>query len=329
MPGLVISLDFELFWGVTDSRTVGVYRNNVEGEWNAIPRMLMLFRQYGIRATWATVGMLMCRDYQQWHAIRPAVLPTYRRRNCSNYAYDQVVRTHPKLFFARPLVEQILATPGQELATHTYSHFYCAEPGATPEQFIADLECAEFIAADLGVQCRSIVFPRNQIRADFTAALTKARIRIYRGNPDHWLYRDGHSTPGGPAGRAVRFADTWLPLTGTHTGGVACSGGVLNVPASLFLRPWSRRLSALEPLRLTRLKQAMTIAARANELCHLWWHPHNFGVNTEQNLAALESLLQHYLALQDRYGMRSACMADFAPADGQNAACGAGEGSAG
>ena len=129
----VISLDFELFWGVADSRTIANYRNNIEGEWEAIPRMLTLFRQYSVKASWATVGMLMCKDYEHWLEMRPSVLPDYHRLQCSNYSIDEVVEENPKLFFARPLVERILATPGQELSTHTYSHFYCGEVGATPE----------------------------------------------------------------------------------------------------------------------------------------------------------------------------------------------------
>ena len=312
MSTLVISLDFELFWGVADSRTVAGYRNNVEGEWDAVPRMLALFRQYGIPATWATVGMLMCRNHAQWCEIRPSVLPGYFRQQCSTYSLNTIAREYPKLFFARPLVEQILATPGQELATHTYSHFYCGEEGATPEQFIADLACAQTVASDMGVQYRSLVFPRNQVRKEFVAALAKVGIQVYRGNPDHWLYRDGHFTPSGIAGRAVRLTDAWLPLAGAHVAHAEAVNDLVNVPASLFLRPWSRWLAALEPLRLARLKQAMTTAARSGGICHLWWHPHNFGVNMEQNLAVLESLLQHYLRLQDRYGMRSLTMAAVA-----------------
>src|SRR3989344_618887 len=235
MSSLVISLDFELFWGVADSRTVAGYRNNVEGEWNAIPRMLALFRQYGVRATWAAVGMLMCRNHAQWREIRQTVLPGYLRQCCSTYSLDSVVRENPRLFFARKLVEQILETPGQELATHTYSHFYCGEEGATPEQFAADLMCAQAIASDMGARCRSLVFPRNQIRKEFVAELAKVGIQVYRGNPDHWLYRDGHFIPGGIAGRAVRLADTWLPLSGMNTAHVEATDGLVNVPASLFL----------------------------------------------------------------------------------------------
>jgi peptidoglycan/xylan/chitin deacetylase (PgdA/CDA1 family) len=304
-----------MFWGVANSRTIAGYRNNVEGEWDAIPRMLALFRQYDVCATWATVGMLMCRDHNQWREIRPSILPGYLRQQYSAYSLDKVAREYPKLFFARPLVEQILETPGQELATHTYSHFYCGEQGATPEQFSADIACAQVVASDMGARCGSLVFPRNQVRKEFVAELTKAGIQAYRGNPDHWLYRDGHITPGGIAGRAVRFADAWLPLTGAHVAYAVAANGLANVPASLFLRPWPSRLAALEPMRMARLKHAMTTAARQGRICHLWWHPHNFGVDVEQNLAVLESLLRHYCILQGQYGMRSLTMAAVARRD--------------
>jgi hypothetical protein len=308
----VISLDFELFWGVSDSRTIAGYGHNVLGEWQAIPRLLALFGRYGLRATWATVGMIMCRDYRHWREVRPAILPGYARAAVSPYSLDSLVREHPRLFFARPLVEQILATNGQELATHTYSHFYCNEAGATPEQLAADLACARSIAADMGVTLRSMVFPRNQIVGNFLSVLPAVGIQVYRGNAQHWLYRNGNAVPGGIAGRAIRFADACLPLSGQCTVREQGNGELLNLPASLFLYPWSTRPRALLALRLHRVKQGMTAAARTGRIFHLWWHPHNFGVNLEENLALLEAILEHYYLLSHTYGMQSRCMADFA-----------------
>jgi hypothetical protein len=308
----VISLDFELFWGVSDSQTVTGYGRNVLGEWQAIPRLLALFGRHQLRVTWATVGMIMCRDYQHWRGIRAAVLPGYARAEISPYSMDSLVSEHPRLFFARPLVEQILATNGQELATHTYSHFYCNEAGATPEQFAADLACARSIAAEMGVSLQSVVFPRNQIVGKFLSVLPDAGIRVYRGNAQHWLYRNGDAVAGGIAGRAVRFADACLPLSGQCTVRAQEKDGLLNVPASLFLYPWCARQRSLLALRLHRVKQGMTTAARTGRIFHLWWHPHNFGVNLEENLALLETILQHYRVLADTYGMQSLCMGDFA-----------------
>jgi peptidoglycan/xylan/chitin deacetylase (PgdA/CDA1 family) len=310
MPRLIISLDFELFWGVALSRTLPNYRTNVQGEWTAIPRILGLFKLYGIHATWATVGMVMCRNYEQWRDLRPSILPGYVRSRASTYGQAAEARDNPNLFFARPLVQRILETPGQEVASHSYSHFYCAEPGATPEQFAADLDCAKDIAGELNIRFRSFVFPRNQIRRTFLPELPKAGIHAYRGTPSHWVYRDGDSVPGGFAGRAVRFADTWLPLTGIRISRVRHHDELTDVPADLFLRPWSPRTALFEPLRRARIKRCMTLAAETGGSFHLWWHPHNFGLNVERNIEVLESILKHYLRLRDEYGMQSTTMFD-------------------
>lgn len=312
MATFVLSLDFELFWGVLDSHTLSDYAKNVEDEWEVVPRLLAMFRRYGVRTTWATVGMLMCRDYRQWQELRPSVLPGYARPACSSYNHEELVRDHPSLFFARPLVEQIQSTPGQEIATHTYSHFYCNEPGATPEQFAADLACARTIALEYGLKYQSIVFPRNQLADRYLPILAQNGIRTYRGNADHWLYRHGNHVAGGVFGRAVRLLDTWIPVSGNRTVRQTEANGLINIPASLFLYPWRKQLDLLEPMRLARIKEVMTAAARNDGVFHLWSHPHNFGMHKERNLAFLEELLQHFAHLQEKYGMRSMSMAEFA-----------------
>jgi peptidoglycan/xylan/chitin deacetylase (PgdA/CDA1 family) len=308
----VISLDFELFWGVADSKTINAYGKNVAGVWNAVPAMLALFRRYGIRVTWATVGMLMCRDYSQWRDILPVLAPSYERKSCSTYLLGELASEHPSLFFARPLVEQIASTPGQELASHTFSHFYTEEPGTTAEQFAADLAASQAIAAEVGVRQTSIVFPRNQIRPEYKNQLRAAGFSVYRANPAHTLYKSGHRTPLGAIGRVVRLTDSWLPLTGGHVGQPRGEEGLVAVPASLFVRPWSAKGRHFEALKQARLKSAMTAAAKSGGICHLWWHPHNFGTNLEMNLVLLDSLLKHFVQLRDTYGMASASMADFA-----------------
>jgi hypothetical protein len=58
----------------------------------------------------------------------------------------------------------------------------------------------------------------------------------------------------------------------------------------------------------------MTAAAKAGSVFHLWWHPHNFGLNLDHNLAMLGDILLHYRSLSDRFGMESQCMGDFAGA---------------
>ena len=67
-----------------------------------------------------------------------------------------------------------------------------------------------------------------------------------------------------------------------------------------------------EPLRLHRIKRDLTEAAKNGLLYHLWWHPHNFGVNTAANLAFLRKILEHYRSLHDLYGIESLNMGEMA-----------------
>lgn len=79
MPGtLIVSLDFELFWGMLDVCPLEEYQDHVLGGKKAIPRLLELFRKHGIHATWATVGYLFAENYEELQRFFPAkeLLPT-------------------------------------------------------------------------------------------------------------------------------------------------------------------------------------------------------------------------------------------------------------
>ncbi len=58
----------------------------------------------------------------------------------------------------------------------------------------------------------------------------------------------------------------------------------------------------------------MTYAAEHGLLYHLWWHPHNFGMETEANLALLRGVLEHYRHLHETAGMQSRTMREVAEA---------------
>ena len=61
----IISLDFELMWGVRDHRGLADYGDAVLGVRRAIPEILARFEAAGIRATWATVGLLFARTREE------------------------------------------------------------------------------------------------------------------------------------------------------------------------------------------------------------------------------------------------------------------------
>ena len=88
--------------------------------------------------------------------------------------------------------------------------------------------------------------------------------------------------------------------------------GLINIPASRFLRPISRFDRPFSRLRLRRIRREMTDAAKRGADYHLWWHPHNFGVFTNQNLALLNQIVAHYQGLRRRYGMASMTISEAA-----------------
>jgi hypothetical protein len=55
----------------------------------------------------------------------------------------------------------------------------------------------------------------------------------------------------------------------------------------------------------------MEDAAVNRKIFHLWWHPHNFGVNTAQNIAFLKNILDHFHKLREDYGMASLNMGEI------------------
>jgi hypothetical protein len=145
--------------------------------------------------------------------------------------------------------------------------------------------------------------------------LLDAGFTAYRGNQDHWMYRDGHlaSASYGTIRRLIRAADTYLPIMGNHTSSLSISipkGQLINISASRFLRPVSGH-SIIDKLQLNRVKSGMWEAASTNSVFHLWWHPHNFGRNTEANLMNLERLLEYYRVLNHEYGMQSLSMKEL------------------
>jgi peptidoglycan/xylan/chitin deacetylase (PgdA/CDA1 family) len=315
-PGaLVVSLDFELFWGMRDVVTLEGYRANLEGSPAAIRRMLDLFEQRGIHATWACVGLLFARDAEEARRLAPRKLPSYRARALSPYdALDRgEVDAAPHCYFAPDVIAAIAERPHQEIATHTFSHYYCNEVGQTAEEFDADLEAAVAIAQRSGVRIESLVFPRNQTNLDYLPILARHGITSYRGLTANWAFEHSDSRLRTLVHRGFRLADNYAPLCApTPTRVEDLRGAPINIPGNRLLRPYSPRLRQFDELRIARMQAEMSAAAEAGEIYHLWWHPHNFGVHTNDNIAILDRLLRHQATLAERHGFRSMTMTELA-----------------
>ena len=247
----VISLDFELFWGMTDKTTLKEYGEHIRGVRVAIPSILSLFEKYSIHATWATLGMLAYKSKKELLENLPTVIPVYSNKNLSIYEYLKTAslgegEQEDPYHFGASLIESIRKTPGQEIGSHTFSHYYCHEEGQTKEAFKEDLAASIKILSTFQNPITALVLPRNQWNKDYLSVCAEQGITAFRGNQQSLLYRartERQQT--NPFVRALRLLDQYLPISGmnTHTDAYMSSFKPHNIPASMFLRPYSKTLS--------------------------------------------------------------------------------------
>lgn len=310
----VVSLDFELVWGVRDLEITGERRNLLPTR-VVVPRLLELFKKYEIHATWATVGFLFFESREDLLRSLPEQQPKYANAHLSPYtAIAEEVGLNEEndpLHYAPSLIRMIFATPYQELGTHTFSHYYCLEDGQTVRDFQADLQAAIQAGRQYGCKIESIVFPRNQYSQEILGICASNGIKTYRGNEDLWFRAPSkRSEHRRLSRRLMRIMDAYFNVSGSNAYKIPGAGEPVNVPASRYLRPISKSLKILELLRLQRILSSMRKAAQAGEVFHLWWHPEDFANDVEGNLKFLEKILAEFANLRNRYGMQSLNMGE-------------------
>lgn len=310
---LIISLDFELQWGGLDLPDIKLYKKNVLGGRHAIPKILDMFEKHGIHATWATVGILGLDGKKQLLENIPNFKPHYKKRIYSAYEHlDEIGNSEKEdpCSYAPSLVRLILSKDNQELGTHTFAHYYCNEEGADEESFRQDIMASVSIMKKyFGVDIKSLVFPRNQAKEEYVRAAQDVGITCWRGNPAG--YKLGNSKIANVTQRMLRLVDSYIPVYGNLCTSIEANRVSGCCMASRFLRPYNQTLKFLEGLKVQRIKNQMLYAAKNHKVFHLWWHPHNFGENTEIMLEQLETILMYYEELKMKFGYESINMREY------------------
>ena len=309
-----ISLDFELFWGVRDKRTIEDYEKNLEGAKKAIEILLEVFEEYEVHATWATVGFLFAQDSEELGKAIPLRIPSYNDINLNPYQYiTKNYSLEPSYHFAPKLIKKIHNCKNQEIGTHTFSHYYCLEEGQNKDEFNSDIEAAVAIAKKNNIPIKSLVFPRNQLNEEYLSVLNKHGIDSYRGNEQAWLHKASSSSNNKFIKRVFRLLDSYINLTGSNTFSLGSikSDKPYEIQSSCFLRPTSKKLALIEGLKKRRITNSLIKAAKNCEIFHLWWHPHNFGINTDENIEFLTEILSCYRDMKSKHGMKSLNMGEI------------------
>jgi peptidoglycan/xylan/chitin deacetylase (PgdA/CDA1 family) len=314
MGKFIISLDFELFWGIFDKYTIEEKVKYFDNTLKAIPQMLALFEKNEIHVTWATVGAIMAENLEELLKFYPSILPEYIDKKLSATEFIKLNETKiadptfEKYFFAPHLVELIKSAKFQEIGTHTFLHTYTLEEGQTNESFENDLIAAKKIAKNkFDINIKSIVFPRNQYNDTFIKVCLKNDLPNIRINPPSWYMKPINSKHEKIYHKILRTLDAYIPLQNTVFKSNNSSTKIL--PASRFLRPAFKN-SFLHKMHVKRVLNEMTFAAKTNSNYHLWWHPHNFGNNVELSMEILDKIIKHFIMLSKEHNFISTNMGE-------------------
>ncbi|MGN1162190.1 MAG: polysaccharide deacetylase family protein [Candidatus Fimenecus sp.] len=310
---LIVSLDFELLWGVQDHETRESFHEQIQGARKSIYEVLSLFDKYNIHATWGTVGMLMAENKDEIYSFSPQLKPDYENKSLSAYSHIDGIGNNEKedeYHYAYSLISEIIRHKNQEIGSHTFSHYYCKEKGQTLETFEADLDAAKAIAEKkFNIDVKSLIIPRNQFQSAYAEKACEAGFLSVRGNPKGFAYNSQSL-----CARAVRLIDTYFNFFGKKSYRLqeCAADGIINLKASVFFRKYNTKLEFLEPYKVACIKRQMKKAARKGEIFHLWWHPHNIGRNLDKCIEQLNEIFSYYEKLNCQYGFQSKNMREVA-----------------
>lgn len=289
----VISIDTELAWGEAHKRDGVVGGHHFEREREVVERILDVFTQYEIAATWAVVGHLFldrCDGHPEleqpaygwldgdWLDVDP----------CS----DLQAAPH---YYGRDIVDRLLACPvPQEVGSHAFSHVIVDDPGCSAEVFASELAAARAVADPLGVALRSFVYPRNAIgHLDTLAAVG---FTNYRGGRTTRPFAGLSGLPR----RAAALVDRVLPLAGSAVQPARHDSGLWNIPQTYLFAPVTARRRLPPAVWARRPIGRLRQAARHRSLFHLWFHPYNVTANPDRAVASLTAICRAAAQLRDR-----------------------------
>jgi peptidoglycan/xylan/chitin deacetylase (PgdA/CDA1 family) len=307
-----ISLDFELIWGTVDLFGVENFREACELERSeVIDRLLELFTEYEIPATWCTVGHLFldncCSEENKKHP--GLVRPRHKWHADDWFTHDPCSdEENAPLFYGKSLVEKILNnTVRQEIGSHSFSHIIFGDEGCSPESARTDIaECVK-VANDYNIKLNSFAFPRD--RVGHLDIVKEYGFTAYRGAIPKW-YEQSEDR-----GAVSRVAHLWDVLTAAPPPVVLPEreeNGLLNIPGSMIFFPMHgiRRYIPMS-LRVKRARKGLNLAAEQKRIFHLWFHPTNMAFEPEQMFDGLRRILDYAAQLRTKGVLETLSMSEI------------------
>lgn len=294
MHSVVISLDAELGWGA--HHLASLPSDRIRTARTSWVRLLELFDEYRIPATWAIVGHLFLEECYSEHAGHPA-----GPRCCQTSAGDLSAKD---VWFGTKLIEKIIsATVDHEIGGHSFTHRYFQHEQMSPTRANTELQKNRDATATYGIDLDSFVYPLNSIT--YRDLLAKHGFTCYRG-----------PTPSESSNRITKLATTLLDQeTSPIIQPTIDEYGLVNIPASLYLFSFEGKARSLvESVRsdpiVSQVRRGLDTLARNGGVLHLWLHPYN--VRTERDFERMRAVLAAIERKRDDGDVQIETMQDIA-----------------
>lgn len=298
----VVSIDVEMSWGQIH-RPERDY--DFPAERDEMRRLLDLFDEHRVPATWAFVGHLLLdgctRDGGLPHP--ELVRPDYAWFDGDWLAADPCTRAaEAPTWYAPDLFDDVAARPvGHEIGSHSFTHLIAGDPGCSEDAFRTDLRRCRQESDRHGVDLHSFVYPRNQYGHEHV--LSEEGFTSYRGPRS-----DPHAASTGAARRVRGLAEMVAP-TGRSAVLPRAEHGIWNLPATYLHDVGDPRRY---PVKIAQVKRRLRQAVTHRGLFHLWFHPHNLQHEPERWFDGLARLLARASTLRAEGKLETLTMAQVA-----------------
>lgn len=293
MGTFVISLDAELAWGY--HRYDDDPETRIASGRDGWIRLVDLFDEYQIPATWSVVGHLFHDSCDGTHASH-SVPEGWFAKDPGGTESEQ------DAWYGRTLVDAVRAADvSHEIGCHSYSHVEFGDADTSAETAAAELRACRRLAEADGIDLDSFTFPRNEVgHRDVLAAHD---FVAYRAPRPAWPFGDTPVARPAKLGRLLSGRSTAPVVTPTVD-----RHGLVAIPASLHLFTFegAPRLAA-RPIRshpvVDMAKRTIDAVAREEGTFHLWLHPH--AVGSRENAERVRAVLEHARSRSDSLEFRT------------------------
>jgi hypothetical protein len=291
-----ISIDYEFGWGRPERLFSSEEAEIVRNEVHITRRLLDLFEEYSMPATWAVASHLLessC-SFGKTFAHPEYPRPITKGKDWF-FQHPPKGDVHDVLWFdSESLISRIAASPARhEIASHSYAHIAYGAPDVNPDAVKVDIQHAKSRHSNAKLPFQTFIFPWNS--EGFYAELYEAGIMCYRGTTARWY----HSLPG-MVKRVGHVLDYVLPFAPPVVMPTMHASGLLNIADSmLLLRREGIRKWVPSFMLKTKAVKGLQRAVSEKAIFHLWFHPFNFAFHTEEQFAIFEHILREAYMLRN------------------------------